>query len=239
MDAPEDPEIRAPARDTPANSRGAARRALGSILPCLRIALVSGTTALIITAFGLTLTTAAILLAFRYLDPPGSMVMAARQLRAEPVEQHWIPISAISPHLVRAVIMSEDNQFCRHFGIDITELLAAIEKAEDQGDDFVRGASTISMQTVKNLLLWSDRSYARKAIEVPVTLMMEQLWPKRRIMEIYLNIAEFGPGIYGAEAAARYHFRKPARRLNPKEATLLAVRSPTPPQGSQASRARG
>ena len=99
--------------------------------------------------------------------------------------------------------------------------------AERIGED-VRGASTISMQVSKNLFLWADRSYLRKAAEIPMTLMMEQVWTKARIMEVYLNIVEWGPGIFGAEAAARHHFKKPASRLSEREAVLLAVALPNP-----------
>ncbi|MGE3712582.1 MAG: transglycosylase domain-containing protein, partial [Hyphomicrobiaceae bacterium] len=99
---------------------------------------------------------------------------------------------------------------------------------KEGNDEDARGGSTITMQVAKNLFLWKDRSYLRKALELPITLEMELLWPKRRIMEVYLNIAEFAPGVYGAEAAAQHHFRKPARRLTDREAALLAASLPNP-----------
>jgi monofunctional biosynthetic peptidoglycan transglycosylase len=123
------------------------------------------------------------------------------------------------------VISSEDGHFCDHHGVDWGELKEAVESA---GDGMARGGSTISMQVVKNLFLWPSRSYVRKALEIPLAYAIEALWPKRRILEIYLNIAEWGPGIFGAEAAARYHFRKSALLLTPREAALLAVSLPNP-----------
>jgi monofunctional biosynthetic peptidoglycan transglycosylase len=136
-----------------------------------------------------------------------------------------VPLERISPNLHLAVIMSEDARFCRHHGVDWEELETAIDRAVD---GFARGGSTISMQVVKNLFLWPARSYVRKAIEIPLTYAAEAVWPKRRVLEIYLNIAEWGPGIFGAEAAARYHFRKTAASLTPREAALLAVSLPNP-----------
>ncbi|MGE0626257.1 MAG: monofunctional biosynthetic peptidoglycan transglycosylase [Hyphomicrobiaceae bacterium] len=202
-------------------------RLYSNLGPCLRVALVAGSRLLILAALVLGVAATAALLVFREIDPPGSTVMALQRLEGIEIDQRWVPLHAISPNLIRAVIMSEDNQFCRHFGVDIAELRRAIRRAERDDDD-VRGASTISMQTTKNLLLWPDKSYMRKAIEIPLTLVMEQIWPKRRIMEVYLNIAEWGPGIFGAEAAARYHFGKPASALSRREAALLAVALPNP-----------
>ena len=118
-----------------------------------------------------------------------------------------MPIDRISPYLQRAVITSEDGRFCRHHGVDWDEIEEAIERARD---GVPRGGSTISMQVVKNLFLWPSKSYVRKAMEIPLTYAIETAWSKRRILEIYLNMAEWGPGVFGAEAAARYHFGKPA-----------------------------
>ena len=162
---------------------------------------------------------------FRFVDPPGSALMVQRALFGETITHEWVPLSAISPNLARAVIVSEDGRFCQHWGIDFGELKAAIERAKD---GVPRGASTITMQVAKNLLLVPAKSYARKAIELPLTLAIEAMWPKRRILEVYLNIAEWGPGIFGAQAAARHHFDKPARRLSDAEAALLAVALPNP-----------
>ena len=206
-----------------------AGRVLAVAPGCLWFAARSTLRILAYATGGLCVAVVAAIIAFRYVDPPGSMLMASRQIEGQTVDQRWVPISRISPALVRAVIMSEDTQFCRHHGIDVRELTAAIDRVERIGtEDAGRGASTISMQVVKNLVLWSDRSYLRKAIELPLTLLMELVWPKRRIMEVYLNIAEWGPGVFGAEAAARHHFRKGAAGLSEREATLLAVGLPNP-----------
>ena len=166
-----------------------------------------------------------LLLLYRWIDPPASTLMLSQRFAGTPTTQRWIPIERISPNLVAAVVASEDGHFCRHHGVDWGELREAIETA---GDGLARGGSTISMQVVKNLFLWPSRSYVRKAIEIPLAYAIEALWSKRRILEIYLNIAEWGPGIFGAEAAARYHFRKPALLLTAREAALLAVSLPNP-----------
>lgn len=162
---------------------------------------------------------------FRFVDPPGSMLMLSHRISGDSVDQRWVDLSAISPQVVRAVVASEDGRFCRHWGIDPREILAAIERARN---GVPRGASTITMQVAKNLFLWPSKSYLRKALEVPLTLGIELLWPKARTLEVYLNIAEWGPGVFGIEAAARYHFNKPARSLTRSEAALLAVSLPNP-----------
>ena len=180
--------------------------------------------AMLVFAGWLALTLALVVI-YRFIDPPFSMLMLQQRITGQAVEQHWAPIEAISPNVVRAVLLSEDGRFCEHWGVDFDEMQNAIERA---GDGIPRGASTISMQLTKNMFLWSSKSYVRKAIEIPLTFFIEALWPKRRIMEIYLNIAEWGPGIYGVEAASRYHFNKPAARLNEREAAQLAVALPNP-----------
>ncbi|WP_439543271.1 monofunctional biosynthetic peptidoglycan transglycosylase [Hyphomicrobium sp.] len=162
---------------------------------------------------------------FRFVNPPGSMLMLTKLLTGNSVDRTWVPLEQISPALVRAVIVSEDGRFCEHSGIDTHAIKDAIERASG---GVARGASTISMQVTKNLFLWNAKSYIRKVIEIPLTLVMEIVWPKRRILEMYLNIAEWGPGVFGAEAAARHHFNKPAYRLNEREAALLAAVLPNP-----------
>lgn len=162
---------------------------------------------------------------YRFVDPPGSNLMAIRWLAGNEIEQSWVPLEQISPNLVRAVIASEDDRFCVHWGIDPGAIKAAIEKA---ADGLPRGASTISMQVTKNMFLWPSKSFVRKAIELPLTLIMELWWPKSRVLEMYLNVAEWGPGVFGAEAAARYHFQKSAQRLSEREAALLAASLPNP-----------
>lgn len=159
---------------------------------------------------------------YRFVDPPMSSLMLQQRLSGGEVRQRWVQLDQVSPQIVRAVIASEDGLFCQHAGVDFDAMQEAID------DGAVRGASTISMQVVKNLFLWPSKSYLRKASEIPLTLLMELLWPKRRIMEIYLNIAEWGPGIFGVEEASRFHFNKPASRLNEREAAQLAVALPNP-----------
>lgn len=162
----------------------------------------------------------ALILAYRTIDPPLSTLMLELRLRGEEVDYRPVPLTSVSSYLQRAVIMSEDARFCSHRGVDWGALAEAIQDS--------RGGSTITMQTAKNLFLWPSRSYIRKAIEIPVALTIDFAWPKRRVLEVYLNIAEWGPGIFGAEAAAQYHFNKSAARLTPHEATLLAAVLPNP-----------
>lgn len=166
-----------------------------------------------------------LIFAYRFVNPPMSSLMLQQWISGQAIAQTWADIDEISPQVVRAVLLSEDGRFCDHTGVDFDAMQDAIERA---GDGAPRGASTISMQVVKNLFLWPSKSYIRKAIEIPLTWAMELVWPKRRIMEIYLNIAEWGPGIFGVEAASQFHFQKSARRLNEREAAQLAVSLPNP-----------
>lgn len=168
----------------------------------------------------------AMLFAYRYLDPPVTPLMLLRMTEGEGIKKTWVPLDGISPHVARAVISLEDSSFCEHAGIDWGEMFDALSSYYK--GKRVRGASTISMQTTKNLLLWPQRNMARKAVEAPLTVLMEMMWDKQRILEVYLNIVEWGPGIYGIEAAARAHFNKPARWLNQREAALLAAVLPNP-----------
>jgi monofunctional biosynthetic peptidoglycan transglycosylase len=142
------------------------------------------------------------------------------------IERQWKSLDEISPHLVRAVIAAEDNNFPRHFGFDLDAMKNALE--HNQKSSRLHGASTITQQTAKNVFLWPRRSYVRKAFEFYFTFLMEVFWSKKRIMEVYLNVIETGPGIYGAEAAARRYFHKPASRLTPAESALIAAALPAP-----------
>ena len=162
--------------------------------------------------------------------PPVSTLMIWRWVTFQRVERHWVPLSRISPDLIRAVIGGEDARFCTHRGVDWRELLSVIEDADDLGDlSFSRGASTIPMQTAKNLFLWPGRQYVRKVIEIPLALYMDLVWSKPRMLEIYLNIAEWGPsGEFGVEAGARRAFNKSADELSSQEAYLLAGALPNP-----------
>lgn len=163
---------------------------------------------------------------YRLINPPVSTLTLARYITLRPVHQTWMPLSKISKHLPRAVIMSEDARYCTHNGVDWSAVEAALEDLEE--GEKPRGASTIPMQTAKNLFLWHSRSYIRKVFEVPLAYTISLMWPKRRVIEVYLNIAEWGPGIFGAEAAAKYHFKKSAANLTAHEASLLAAALPNP-----------
>lgn len=157
---------------------------------------------------------------------PISVPMLADLVTLQGYDRRWTPLKDIGPRAVHAVMMSEDGQFCSHSGIDWGEMSAVLDDA--MAGESPRGASTIPMQTVKNLYLWLGRSYVRKALELPLALYFDLIVPKRRIMEIYLNIAEWGPNIYGIEAAAQHYFGRHARDLTARQAALLAVTLPNP-----------
>jgi monofunctional glycosyltransferase len=169
----------------------------------------------------------------RWVNPAYSAFMAQTQMAAwakhdrnYEFRHRWVNLDQISPNLPLAVVASEDQKFPEHWGFDVE----AIEKAYamNQHSHRVHGASTISQQVAKNLFLWSGRSYFRKALEAYFTVLIEACWPKRRILEIYLNIAEFGYGIYGAEAAAQRFFHIPASRLSRSDSAVLAAVLPNP-----------
>lgn len=141
-------------------------------------------------------------------------------------ERQWVEFEDISPVLVQSVMMSEDGQFCSHRGVDWVQMNSVLKDALE--GESTRGASTIPMQTVKNLFLWNGRSFLRKGLELPLAMAADFAWSKKRLMEIYLNIAEWGPGIYGVEAAARHHFKVPASKLTRRQAALLAAALPNP-----------
>ena len=219
MTSRQTPEKRRPRRP------GRGRRVVGLVLACVALLPVG------------------YIAVYSIVPPPITPLMVTRLFEGEGLEKRWTPLREISPHVPQAVIAAEDNLFCDHFGFD----WQALDKAIDAYQDGRRrgGASTISMQTAKNLLLWQGRTVLRKAIEAYVTLWLELLWSKRRIMEVYLNIAEWGPGIYGVGAAAETYFGKPAARLTRREASLLAAVLPNPrrwsparPNGYIAGRAR-
>jgi monofunctional biosynthetic peptidoglycan transglycosylase len=165
-------------------------------------------------------------LAYRVVPPPITPLMAIRLVQGHGIEKDWTPIGRISPNLVRAVVAAEDTGFCGHWGLDLDAIQDALEDNGEGGR--LRGGSTISQQTAKNAFLWPDRTWVRKGIEAGFTLLIETLWPKRRIAEVYLNIVEWGPGIYGAEAAARAHFGRSASELTERQAALLAAVLPSP-----------
>jgi monofunctional biosynthetic peptidoglycan transglycosylase len=163
---------------------------------------------------------------YRFLPPPVTFLMVQRTIEGRGFERKWVPLDEISPNLVRAVIAGEDARFCEHFGFDVE----AIEKAmaANQAGKKLRGGSTISQQTAKNVFLWPGRDWVRKGLETWFTALIEVGWGKRRIMEVYLNSIEWGPGVYGAEAAARKNFKVPAKSLTVAQSARLAAILPSP-----------
>jgi len=168
----------------------------------------------------------AILVVYRFLPVPITPLMVIRLIEGEGLRKHWVSLDEVAPVLPQAVIAAEDNRFCEHSGFDWQELGGQIDAL--LAGERARGASTITMQTAKNLFLWPGRDFVRKALEAWLTPQIEFLWPKRRTVEVYLNVAELGPGIYGAEDAARAYFDKPASALTRHEAALLAAILPNP-----------
>nr|WP_245824698.1 monofunctional biosynthetic peptidoglycan transglycosylase [Pseudoruegeria aquimaris] len=167
-------------------------------------------------------------LIYAFVNPPTTATMVGEARRLGGIEKQWVGIEAISPHLRRAVVAAEDANFCRHWGFDVAAIRSALE------DGGRRGASTISQQVVKNVYLWQGRSWPRKALEGLITPVVELLWSKKRILEVYLNVAEFDEGVFGAEAAARGYFGKPARDLGLREGALMAAVLPNPKDRSAA-----
>jgi monofunctional biosynthetic peptidoglycan transglycosylase len=164
---------------------------------------------------------------YRFVPPPGTPLMVIRWITdGAGIDQRWVPLTAMSLDIQRAVIASEDARFCEHFGFDFTEINRAIDAAE-RGEP-LRGASTITQQTAKNLFLWPGRNILRKGLEAWFTVLMEALWPKSRILEVYLNEVEWEDGTYGVEAAARRHFRTTASKLTAQQSALLAAVLPNP-----------
>ncbi len=187
---------------------------------------------------------------YRVVPPPITPLMIIRGLDDESLatetRRDWRPLEDISPQVLRAVLASEDMKFCDHFGFDWTALRAAWQSYQDGAKGArLRGGSTITMQTAKNVFLWPSRSLFRKSAEAWFTMLMEVFWSKERILEVYLNVVEWGDGIYGVEAAARAHFRRPAKTLTAGQAARLAAILPNPriyavdePTGYIAGRAR-
>ena len=163
---------------------------------------------------------------YRVINPV-STLMLARWMLGKRVERHYVPLDRVAPVLARSVIASEDGRFCFHHGVDWVELQAALDDADDITE--ARGGSTITQQTAKNLFLWNGRSFIRKGLEFPLAIWLDLVLPKRRIMEIYLNIAEWGPnGEFGIEAGSRYAFGRPAWQLSAGQAALLTAMLPNP-----------
>ncbi len=165
---------------------------------------------------------------YRYQPPLASALMLWRLPGTSHMDYQWRPMRRISTNLAYAVIASEDGQFCSHNGVDWQAVRQVWKKFRKNPVSRPRGASTIPMQVARNLFLWPSRDYVRKALEVPIAYMLDALWTKRQMIEMYLNIVEWGPGIYGAEAASNYYFRRSARNLTRNQAALLAASLPNP-----------
>nr|WP_093424486.1 monofunctional biosynthetic peptidoglycan transglycosylase [Tranquillimonas alkanivorans] len=159
---------------------------------------------------------------YAVVNPPTTPYMIAEARRLDGVDREWVPIKDIAPEMRRAAVAAEDANFCLHWGFDMGAIRAALD------DGAVRGASTISQQTVKNVYLWQGRSWPRKALEALLTPLVEAAWTKERILEVYLNVAEFGEGIFGVDAAALHYFGETASGLSAGQASLLAAILPDP-----------
>ena len=166
-------------------------------------------------------------LAYRFVNPPITFTMIGDKLQGRTITREWMPISEIDRDMVRAAIAAEDGKFCSHWGFDQDAIVAAM-KRNARGGSVIRGGSTISQQTAKNAFLWQGGGYFRKGLEAWFTLLMETTWPKRRIMEVYLNLAETGIGTYGVNAGARRYFNHDASHLTPEEAARIAAVLPLP-----------
>jgi monofunctional biosynthetic peptidoglycan transglycosylase len=174
------------------------------------------------------------ILLFSFMPVPFSAVMVERQISAWMSgdfsyisHSNWVPMSEISPPMALAVMAAEDQKFPEHWGFDVEAIQSVLEK-NDKDDGRIRGASTLSQQTAKNLFLWDGRSWVRKGLEAGLTVGIETVWSKRRILTVYLNIVEFGDGIFGVEQAAQHFFHKPASKLTASQAALLAAVLPNP-----------
>ena len=174
--------------------------------------------------------------ATRVIDPPFTYLTIRDRVNGVPVKQDWVDLSQMSRHIPRAVIAAEDSRFCQHNGFDLEAIEQAM--ARNKQGKKLRGGSTISQQTAKNAFLWPGRTYVRKGLEAWFTVLIEFLWGKPRIMEVYLNIAEFGRGVFGVEAASRHYFNKPAKSLTRAEAARLAAILPQPIKRDAASPGR-
>jgi monofunctional biosynthetic peptidoglycan transglycosylase len=194
-------------------ARGRSRRGrLGRVLGWLALGAVVGPLLLV--------------LVLRWVPPPTSSVMIQRALAGETVQYRWVPLEAIAPVAALAVVAAEDQKFPRHWGFDVDAIGDALDASEEGRR--LRGASTISQQVVKNLFLWEGRSWLRKGLEAGGTVLVEALWPKRRILEVYLNVAEFGDNVFGVAEASRLTFGRSPAELTGAQAALLAATLPNP-----------
>jgi monofunctional biosynthetic peptidoglycan transglycosylase len=186
---------------------------------------------------GLVLLSVVLVATLRWIDPPWSAVMLQRlAVEGAPQAQTWVDLDRIAPAMRLAVVAAEDQRFPHHHGFDTREILAAVERRLDGGT--LRGASTISQQTARNLFLWQGRSFVRKGLELWFTVLIELLWPKQRILEMYLNFAETGERMFGVAVAAERYFGTSAAELTPRQAALVAAALPNPVRYRVASPSR-
>jgi len=185
----------------------------------------------------LAMTAVSMVIVYRVVDPPITPLMLIRPLerlgngKLVGISKEWISIDDVSPHLLRSVIAAEDGRFLSHSGVDwkaVEQAQKRNERIERRGGSKLYGASTITMQCARNVFLWQGRNYIRKGLEVGFTYLMEFVWGKRRILEVYINVIEWGEGIYGAEAAAQHYFGVSASKLTPRQAAGLAAILPNP-----------
>jgi len=207
-------------------ARSKARSKARPKAPPSRAGRVLRTLALIVLVFGLIGPVGVVVL-YRYVPPPMTFLMVQRLFEGRGFDRRWVSLRQISPRLVGAVVASEDSGFCEHNGFDVEAMKKALQHNEADPSR-IRGGSTISQQTAKNVFLWPHRDYVRKGLEAYFTVLIEAVWGKSRIMEVYLNSIEWGPGVYGAEAAARRNFGVSAKDLSPAQAARLAVIVPKP-----------
>jgi monofunctional biosynthetic peptidoglycan transglycosylase len=193
----------------------------------------------LVAGFGLA--SLAVVVIYRFVDPPLTPLMVARAVEAviagRPVriERRWVDLGAVNPAVLRAVLAAEDARFLTHHGVDLDALRRAWEYNQRWKGRRLRGGGTVTMQTARNVFLWQGRSYLRKGLEVYFATLIDVVWGKPRVLEVYLNVAEWGDGVYGVEAAARRYFGVPAARLGAREAALLAATLPAPRRSNPAA----
>ena len=209
--------------------RGRERPVFRAVLAPVRFALRWGLRLGLVVAIVAT----CVIVAHRALNPPKTIYMRQEEARLGRIDHVWVPIEGVAPVMARSVVAAEDANFCTHWGFDMAAIRSAIE------DGSGRGASTISQQVVKNVYLWHGRSWLRKALEAMITPVVEAAWPKRRIVEVYLNVAEFDKGVFGVEAAARHYFGVGPEALSPVQAARLAAVLPSPKRRSARSPSAG
>ena len=185
---------------------------------------------LVRTVMALALLAVALVLLFRWVNPPPGFLVISERLRLGHIERDWAPLAAMSANLPLSAAAAEDANFCLHMGFDLDGIRAALADGER-----LRGGSTISQQVAKNVFLWPGRNWTRKGLEAGFTVLIEILWPKRRVMEVYLNVAEMGTGVFGAGAAARHYWKTSAGDLGPQRAARLMAILPDPRNRSPVS----